>query len=154
MQTANLINLLDSLQALSKFPPQIAHYFFSPQLFPQLFSSNSMPIDCTIHYHSGADIREIAAQTGENLRQVLLRNGISPYARITRRFNCGGRGWCATCGVLVLKGETPPQHWHDRMGNRFGYSRLSCQITITGDMVVAPVPDKWIWGGRKKNQSM
>lgn len=41
----------------------------------------------------------LVAPVGAVLRDVLLANGISPYTAITERFNCGGRGLCATCGV-------------------------------------------------------
>jgi ferredoxin len=85
---------------------------------------------------------------GTNLRAFLLKQGLSPYAPLTRRINCGGRGICATCGVWIHE-SVDPAHWHDRLAARWGYPRLSCQIFIREDMTVARVPDKWIWGGRK-----
>lgn len=85
---------------------------------------------------------------GANLRRALLAGGYSPYTGLTRRANCGGRGICATCGVWIVAGETAPQHWHDRLAARFGYPRLSCQVTVEADMTLAWV-DKWIWGGRE-----
>jgi ferredoxin len=85
---------------------------------------------------------------GANLRRTLLRTGLSPYAALTRYANCGGRGLCATCGVWIEEGEPMPSHWHDRIGNRFGYPRLSCQITIERDMTVRLLTEKWIWGRR------
>lgn len=86
---------------------------------------------------------------GTNLRQTLLEAGLSPYTQYTRRLNCGGRGLCATCGVWLAEGEAPaPVHWHDKAADRFGYPRLSCQITIAGDLTVFFV-DKLIWGSSK-----
>ncbi len=90
----------------------------------------------------------LAVPDGANLRRVLLDAGFSPYAPLTRKLNCGGRGLCATCGVWIDAGETMPEHWHDRIGSRFGYPRLSCQITIRGDMTVRILEDKWVWGRR------
>jgi ferredoxin len=88
------------------------------------------------------------AAPGTNLRQALLQQGISPYTYYTRRLNCGGRGLCATCGVWI-NGDVPaPQHWHDKAARRFGYPRLSCQVTIEQDLQVELV-EKWIWGGRR-----
>lgn len=93
--------------------------------------------------------REIYASHGDNLRQVLLSAGISPYTRLTRRANCGGRGLCATCGVWLDSAEAPkPDHWHDKAAAAFGYPRLSCQIRVTRDLTVRRV-DKWIWGSRR-----
>ncbi|MEM6698430.1 MAG: 2Fe-2S iron-sulfur cluster-binding protein [Bacteroidota bacterium] len=82
---------------------------------------------------------------------MLLANGISPYTSITQNFNCGGRGICATCGVWIIENELTPTHWHDKAAQRFGYSRLSCQITIEQPMTIELV-DKWIWGGRKRSK--
>ena len=100
------------------------------------------------------DERVIEVNGGVNLRRVLLREGMSPYAPIPKRLNCGGRGLCATCGVWIEQGEPVPTHWHDKIGNRFGYPRLSCQIVVDEDMIVRLIPEKWIWGRRKpKHQS-
>ena len=72
---------------------------------------------------------------------------LSPYASATERLNCGGRGLCATCGVRVVEGPAAT-HWHDRLAERFGYPRLSCQVTVDGPMTVALVTNKRVWGGR------
>lgn len=93
--------------------------------------------------------RVIEVDGGVNLRRILLREGMSPYAPIPKRINCGGRGLCATCGVWIEHGEPAPTHWHDKIGNRFGYPRLSCQIIVNDDMTVRLIPEKWIWGKRK-----
>lgn len=90
----------------------------------------------------------IRAQRGRTLRDLLLEAGYSPYTAVTRRANCGGRGLCATCGVRVESGEPAPAHWHDRLAERFGYPRLSCQIEVTEPMTVR-IPDKLVWGGRE-----
>ncbi|SFR69479.1 2Fe-2S iron-sulfur cluster-binding protein [Halogeometricum limi] len=89
------------------------------------------------------------ARAGTILRDHLLEHDLSPYARLTERANCGGNGVCATCGVRIREGEPAPTHWHDRLAARFGYPRLSCQIRITGPMVVELVDDKRVWGGRE-----
>jgi ferredoxin len=88
---------------------------------------------------------ELLASDGVNLRRLLLDAGLSPYSAVTRRFNCGGRGLCATCGVWIDMGEPDPVHWHDRIGNRFGYPRLSCQVVVRTNMVVRLITDKGIW---------
>jgi ferredoxin len=90
---------------------------------------------------------------GSNLRRALLAAGFSPYARLTRRLNCGGRGLCATCGVLILDGEPAPAHWHDRIGDRFGYPRLSCQIQVDADMTVRIMTEKIVWGKRRASRA-
>jgi len=89
---------------------------------------------------------ELSVDPGRNLRRVLLEADISPYAAVTRRLNCGGNGLCATCGVRIRDGP-PPSHWHDRLAERFGYPRLSCQVTVDAPMVVELV-DKRVWGAR------
>lgn len=86
---------------------------------------------------------------GANLRQALLDACLTPYAPLTQKLNCGGNGLCATCGVWLEEGEPEPTHWHDRIGQHFGYPRLSCQITVQADMTVRLVTDKVIWGARR-----
>lgn len=93
-------------------------------------------------------VLQLSVSAGANLRHALMNHGISPYTTYTRQLNCGGRGLCATCGVWIREGAPPPAHWHDKAAERFGYPRLSCQITVNRDMRVELV-DKWIWGGRK-----
>jgi ferredoxin len=90
----------------------------------------------------------LIAADGANLRETLLRAGLSPYTVITRVTNCGGRGICATCGVHFEAGEPAPEHWHDKLAARYGYPRLSCQITVRGDMTVRILTDKIMWGAR------
>ena len=91
---------------------------------------------------------ELTVQRGRTLRDVLQEAGLSPYTALTERANCGGRGLCATCGVR-LETEVAPDHWHDELAERFGYPRLSCQVTVDRDLRVRLVDDKLIWGGRK-----
>ena len=90
---------------------------------------------------------ELAVEPGTVLRDALQAAGISPHSRAGRRLNCGGRGLCATCGVRVLTDAPAPDHWHDALADRFGYPRLSCQVRVTGEMVVR-IPEKLVWGNR------
>jgi ferredoxin len=98
----------------------------------------------------GDDRTELAVEPGRNLREALIDAGLSPYAPATRRLNCGGRGLCATCGVRIREGP-PPDHWHDRLAERFGYPRLSCQMTVEEPMTVELV-DKLVWGSRERSE--
>ncbi len=107
-----------------------------------------MPQLRILHNDSGNEETVIEVRAGANLRRTLLDNGISPYTSLTRVANCGGRGICATCGVWIEHNEPAPQHWHDQLASRFGYPRLSCQISIDEDMTVRILADKVIWGGR------
>lgn len=92
--------------------------------------------------------RVLTTPVGVNLRAFLCDHDLSPYTRYTERVNCGGRGLCATCGVRIIDGAHPPEHWHDRVADRFGYPRLSCQITVERDLIVR-IPEKRIWGSRR-----
>ena len=94
------------------------------------------------------EAHQLSVADGANLRQTLLDHGFSPYTALTKRLNCGGRGLCATCGVWIETNEPRPAHWHDKLAARFGYPRLSCQVTVTEDMTVRLLDDKRIWGDR------
>lgn len=130
-------------------------------------------VPVTVETEEGTQI--LAAKRGAVLRDVLLAADCSPYTRLTERANCGGRGICATCGVRVLIEDEPdqntaedsagtdsdhsqgddqqstpaPEHWHDALADRFGYPRLSCQITVEEPIRVR-IPEKLIWGDRSR----
>lgn len=111
-----------------------------------------MTVTLTVLHDTNEETR-LEVEPGANLREVLLEAGLSPYTRWTRQLNCGGRGLCATCGVRLQRGAPEPHHWHDRAAARWGYPRLSCQITIREPMTVALLEDKIIWGGRRPEAS-
>lgn len=92
--------------------------------------------------------RTLDVAHGSNLRRALLDAGISPYTALTRRANCGGRGLCATCGVRLDEGAPAPHHWHDKLAARWGYPRLSCQVTVEGPLTVRLDDRKRVWGRR------
>jgi len=98
------------------------------------------------------ETKTVTVPTGTNLRRALLDIGLSPYTAITRVTNCSGRGICATCGIWFEAGEPTPVNWHDQLAARFGYPRLSCQITVDRDMTVRIISDKVIWGKRDPNR--
>lgn len=102
----------------------------------------------TVVVVDGDDRHELTVPAGANLREALRSADLSPYARLTERANCGGRGLCATCGVR-LRDDVAPEHWHDALAARFGYPRLSCRIEVTEDLVVALDREKRVWGRRE-----
>lgn len=104
----------------------------------------------TLRVWDGLAWHTIEVPRGTNLREVLLDHDLSPYTALTARVNCGGRGLCATCGVRLDAPALEPTHWHDVLAARFGYPRLSCQITIDHDLQVRLLPDKRIWGRRER----
>jgi ferredoxin len=104
----------------------------------------------TLTVRRGKQLHKIKAAPGSNLRKVLQKAGLSPYTKLTKKLNCGGRGICATCGVWIHKPQIDPSHWHDRLARNFGYARLSCQITIQQDMLIELDCEKRIWGSRRK----
>lgn len=90
----------------------------------------------------------LTVRRGTNLRRALLDAGFEVYAPAARVVNCGGRGLCATCGVRVHDdaGEPPEaDHWHDALAARYGYPRLSCQLSVTEPLVVELI-EKRLWG--------
>ncbi|MEL7145011.1 MAG: 2Fe-2S iron-sulfur cluster-binding protein [Bacteroidota bacterium] len=92
------------------------------------------------------EVQVIAARKGDNLREVLMTNGVNLYGALSQHINCGGRGICATCGVYLLSSDVPPTHWHDKLAKKFGYPRLTCQITLTENIQIAIPKNKIIWG--------
>jgi len=108
-------------------------------------------VSLQVRVEATGQAHEFAAARGSILRDVLLEHGVSPHSQYARRLNCGGRGLCATCGVRFTSEDPPPEHWHDRLADRFGYPRLSCQLELTEDCTVV-IPEKRVWGGREDDR--
>jgi len=89
-------------------------------------------------------IEAVDALAGENFRRLLLRKGISPYDRKTKRFDmpyatgdCAGDGLCGTCLVAVIEGmqglNDPDSHEKMIAKGRPLSWRAACRTTIGAD---------------------
>lgn len=94
--------------------------------------------------------RAVDAETGANLRQVMLRAGVSPYRGFDAVFNCHGNNFCGTCAVELVDGKGGGARTQEEESTLRGNLvvarmveknfRLSCQTTIAGDMTVKTFP--------------
>lgn len=88
---------------------------------------------------------------GANLRNVLLKNGVSPYQGIDAVLNCRGNGLCGTCRVEIVDGKGAPAMsvleesalvgllpFYGRLVPK--NTRLSCRIDVTKDVSVKTHP--------------
>lgn len=94
---------------------------------------------------------------GENLRKVLLSNGIDLYNGQAKLINCRGIGSCGTCAVMV-EGEVSQPNWRDKTRRSLPPHsasknlRLSCQTQVLGDIKVTKFDGFWgqgdtqLWG--------
>ncbi len=109
-----------------------------------------VPVDETVAVtvQTDGEEQELTVARGTNLRKALLDAGFAVYAPAAKVANCGGRGLCATCGVRVstTAGDAPAAtHWHDALAARYGYPRLSCQLTVEEPLTVE-LMEKRYWG--------
>jgi ferredoxin len=87
-------------------------------------------------------------ESGANLRQVLLKNGVTVYNGVANTINCHGLGTCGTCAVHI-EGSVSEMGWrekarlslppHSLENNR----RLSCQVEVLGDVSVTKYEGFW-----------
>jgi len=98
--------------------------------------------------------KEIEVPAGTNLRQALRDAGVPVYAHIHKYLNCRGLGLCGTCAVTIKKGTD--QVSKKSMMEKFTFAthpikslqvighedelRLSCQITVQGDIEIETRP--------------
>jgi ferredoxin len=92
--------------------------------------------------------KAIECERGANLRQALMKDGISVYNDKAAILNCRGLGTCGTCAVEV-EGEVSEPSWrektrlslppHSPTSNR----RLSCQTKVLGDIKVTKHDGFW-----------
>ena len=108
----------------------------------------------------------VEAESGENLRQVALRNGIQLYSGPHKVVNCRGLGQCGSCNVADRKGAencnqggfrrvlekirifAGPLLFWKRLGYKKNELRLACCTTVTGDIEVETHPEG-NWHGEK-----
>lgn len=98
--------------------------------------------------------KKIEVPVGANLRKEAMRNGIEVYPGMHKYVHCPGIGGCATCRVLITKGEENvsrqslreklrfligPFTIFARLGNEKTL-RLACQTRVNGDIEVETQP--------------
>jgi ferredoxin len=87
-------------------------------------------------------------QSGANLRQVLLQQGIELYNDQANLINCHGIGTCGTCAVQV-EGEVSEANWRDRTRRSLPphspdrNRRLACQTRVLGDVKITKFDGFW-----------
>jgi ferredoxin len=98
--------------------------------------------------------KTIICNYGDNLRKVLLDNGIELYNGKSKIINCRGIGSCGTCAVH-LEGEVSTANWRDRTRRSLpphDFSRnlrLACQTKVLGDVKVTKFDGFWGQGEEK-----
>lgn len=97
--------------------------------------------------------REIDCETGANLRRVLREAGIEPYNGVMRYTNCRGLGTCGTCAVEITGPVSEPtdiESWRLSFPPHDADSalRLSCQVSVEGDIEVAK--HDGLWGQKRR----
>ncbi|HEY9617976.1 MAG TPA: 2Fe-2S iron-sulfur cluster-binding protein [Microcoleaceae cyanobacterium] len=92
-------------------------------------------------------------ETGANLRQALLQNGIDVYNGKAAVINCHGLGTCGTCAVAV-EGQVSAPSWRETARLSLPphtagkQRRLACQTQILGDVTVTKSDGFWGQGDR------
>lgn len=95
--------------------------------------------------------KQVQVPQGANLRREAKKAGVSVYRGIDKILHCPGLGACCTCAVLVTKGlenASPMGTWEKLslskslcyIGNEKNM-RLSCQMSVEGDMDVVTKPE-------------
>jgi len=94
--------------------------------------------------------RSIDVEPGTNLRQLMLKVGVTPYNGLDMITNCRGHNFCGTCAVSVVDNKGASPRGQDEEATLRGNllvanvvdknTRLACQTTVAGDMVVKTHP--------------
>ncbi len=108
-----------------------------------------MPVVTFHHEHRSFDV-----EPNTNLRALMLKVNVPPYKGLDFLTNCRGNNFCGTCAVEVVDNKGASPQGKDEQGTLIGNLaiahvlekniRLSCQTTITGDMVVKTHPLRMI----------
>ena len=89
--------------------------------------------------------KDVKCQIGENLREIILREGIELYGFKGKLGNCGGYGQCSTCFVSVEGGgKSSLSEYTDveklKLANRSSNWRLACQCFVKSSLIVLTKP--------------
>jgi len=92
--------------------------------------------------------KKIECESGANLRQVLLTNGIDLYNGGSTVINCHGIGTCGTCAVEI-EGTVSDPTWREKTRlslpphSAEKSRRLACQVQVMGDLRVTKHSGFW-----------
>jgi len=108
-----------------------------------------MPVVTFYNEHRAHEV-----EAGTNLRETMLRLGVTPYHGLSMATNCRGHNFCGTCAVEIVEGKGASPRSQDEEATLVGTlaiakvvdknMRLSCQTIVTGDMVVRTHPKRVI----------
>ncbi len=89
--------------------------------------------------------RDVKCLSGENLREVALREGMELYGFKGIIGNCGGSGQCITCLVSIEGGKggslSPMTNLEkQKLKNRPKNWRLACQAIVKSSLIVLTKP--------------
>ncbi|MDF1663323.1 MAG: 2Fe-2S iron-sulfur cluster-binding protein [Planctomycetota bacterium] len=97
---------------------------------------------------------------GINLREAMIKHGVEVYSPLHKKLNCNGKGLCGSCRVHVKEGmencSAPGALEKLRALGSFyaiGHEeevRLSCQMTVQGDIKIEETPDFNLHGVDRK----
>ncbi len=98
--------------------------------------------------------RAFEVEAGANLRQAMLKLGVTPYMGLSMLTNCRGNNFCGTCAVEIVDGKGASPRSQDEeatLGGNLAIAkvieknvRLSCQTSVMADMVVKTHPVRHI----------
>jgi len=91
----------------------------------------------------------VVCKRGERLREVLLKNGLTPHNKMARFFNCHGFGTCGTCAVKITGGNVSLMNKREKWRLNFpphqleNGLRLACQTKVYGDIAIEKGEGFW-----------
>jgi len=143
VQTAGSAAATNSFTFFSGALPDMVKYFEDEGLIPAGSSSASDDITVTATDPDGKTLA-IRAKKGDNLRKILLDEGLNVYQNVARVVNCRGKQRCGTCIVDVTAGAAGTNRRSidessTLRDNPEAY-RLSCITFVYGDVDVRTFP--------------
>ncbi len=89
--------------------------------------------------------KDVSCQSGENLREIILKEGLELYGLKGKLGNCGGRGQCATCLISVEGGKKDALSpftdvEKNKLKGKAANWRLACQSLVRSSVLVMTRP--------------
>lgn len=93
----------------------------------------------TIKFIGGGGELEMKAAVGDNLRKLMLTNGVEVYQGMKQKLgNCGGGGTCTFCSVDIIESEgwAERSEYEDQRLAKFPGARLACLNSVQGPATI------------------
>lgn len=129
------------MEAIINAPETVELEFLISKMADSGVSGEEYPVGTpvTIRFLGDSGELEMKAAVGDNLRKIMLNNGIEVYQGMKQKLgNCGGGGTCTFCAVDIIESEgwNERSEYEEQKLAKFPGARLACLNNVQGPATI------------------